>query len=120
MFPGPPPVITANPAFAAPSPKATAAAYIGSSEVARAEPNTVIAGGIADKASNPSTNSERIRSERHESSAGGPPVTRCRRNKSSVRLETAEVVIRPRRRRLAVLGPLLGGGFMGSATGGDR
>ena len=65
--PGPPPVMTANPASASRRPIARASSYVGSPGAVRAEPKTVIAGPTWASASNPSTNSERIRSVRHGS-----------------------------------------------------
>src|SRR6266540_6948213 len=67
MTPGPPPVMTANPASASCRPTVRAVSYIGSSRPILAEPNRLMAGGMAASWVNPSTNSERIRSARHGS-----------------------------------------------------
>src|SRR6266566_1358684 len=64
MTPGPPPVMTANPASASWRPTVRAVSYIGSSRPILAEPNRLIAGGMAASWVNPSTNSDRIRSAR--------------------------------------------------------
>lgn len=67
MMPGPPPVIVAMPFFAMSPPTCRAFAYIGSSGVVLAEPNTVTAGPSSASAPNPSTNSAWMRSTRQGS-----------------------------------------------------
>jgi hypothetical protein len=67
MTPGPPPVITANPASASLRPASSATAYDGFSGLVRAEPKTLIAGPSSASAPNPSTNSAWIRSTRQKS-----------------------------------------------------
>ena len=67
MIPGPPPVMTAWPRSARIRPTSWATPYHGLSGAVRAEPNTDTAGPIRARASNPSTNSPRMRSARHGS-----------------------------------------------------
>ena len=81
ITPGPPPVITAYPASTSLRPNSSAAAYIGSSGLVRAEPNTLIAGPSSASMPNPSMNSDWIRSTRHGSvctQSDGPRLSSSR------------------------------------------
>ncbi|SKW94732.1 Uncharacterised protein [Mycobacteroides abscessus subsp. abscessus] len=57
MAPGPPPVMTAYPAFTSAVPRSRPSRYSGESGFVLAEPKTVTALGVCASASNPSTNS---------------------------------------------------------------
>ena len=67
MMPGPPPVITGTPDFASSAAVCSAAWYIGSSGVVRAEPKIETPPATPWRFSNPQTNSPRMRNTRHES-----------------------------------------------------
>ncbi len=67
MAPGPPPVMTANPACTSLRPTSSPMAYDGWSSGVRADPNTAIAGPSSARAPKPSTNSAWIRITRHGS-----------------------------------------------------
>ena len=67
MIPGPPPVMTAQPARASAPPSCSAMAYSGRSRAVRALPNTLTARGISASWPKPSTNSDWIRMTRHGS-----------------------------------------------------
>src|SRR3954467_5707978 len=81
ITPGPPPVITAYPAPTSFRPHSSAAAYIGSSGLVRADPNTQIAAPSSASMPNPSMNSDWIRSTRHGSvctQSDGPRLSSSR------------------------------------------
>src|SRR4051794_26705342 len=67
MAPGPPPVMTANPALASACPTRRAVSYASLSTGVLADPNTATPRSTPASASNPSTNSDRMRSTRHVS-----------------------------------------------------
>src|SRR5438105_1179351 len=99
ITPGPPPVMTENPASASFRPTSRAAAYTGSPSRILAEPNTETAGGAVASASNPSTNSLRIRSDRHVSVWMNEVSGVWRKTVSSVTPVVVRVMTRPRRIR---------------------
>ncbi len=89
MIPGPPPVMIPKPASPISRAVSLACAYCGWSDGTRAEPNTVTAGPMRARVSNPATNSPMMRNTRHgsdcvKSMRGGASAGDWRRRSSSV------------------------------------
>src|SRR3954468_12970848 len=99
IAPGPPPVMTADPASASRLPTSMANAYSGSSWCTRAEPNTEMARPSSASAPKPSTNSDWIRRTRHGSACTQSVGPRVSSNRWSV-------VLRSTWLRRSVTGPL--------------
>ena len=81
MAPGPPPVITANPASTRARPMRTPASHSAEPGAVRAEPKTLMAGPSSASAPKPSTNSDWMRITRHGSvctHSEGPAVSSSR------------------------------------------
>lgn len=92
----------ASPALAATAPSSREVWYMRSCSAAWAEPKSLMPAGMDASASKPSTNSDRIRIARQESSASSAWAPRPSNDRSPVRPLWLAVVSRPRRCRSAL------------------